>query len=352
MNGIQFLQQKNNVSNYMQLINIYISSNMQKKIFVTTFECICILIKVLKNKNMQFLNGAINYKFLLFREKKVTVGGVPTSKNKNKTKKNVSIKDEDSSSDEKVYANANVLEINEDMIHNKLFLEKTSDDNIFVKLLTLKPIFGSNCNSGTRVRKFASSKRLKIKFFLIKKKKVNKFEKWFQTWGLDDIFEYGTKNHAELEQRLPTEYDRYSQRYGWIDANINANGSGNNSNDNIDGDLEAGANATANINININTNINVNVNEHANIYALMELVESDIKPYLFIVCNEFKEYEIGNRQGKNTKTNAMDSWLNSHIEANVNNEDDDDRNEKDEEKWHMMPQTTKTTTTTEEETLE
>ncbi|ETO33920.1 hypothetical protein RFI_03176, partial [Reticulomyxa filosa] len=76
----------------------------------------------------------------------------------------------------------------------------------------------------------------------------------------------------------------------------------------------------------------------------MELMASDIEPYLFMVCNEFKEYQIGNRQGKKTKTktNAMDSWLNNHSEVDVNNEDE-------EEKWHMMPQTTTTTTTEEEE---
>ncbi|ETO01202.1 hypothetical protein RFI_36240 [Reticulomyxa filosa] len=64
----------------------------------------------------------------------------------------------------------------------------------------------------------------------------------------------------------------------------------------------------------------------------MKLASSDIEPYLFVVCNEFKEYEIGDRhdetEKKKKKTNLMDSWLNNHSKADVNDEDDD-RNEKE-----------------------
>ncbi|ETN98669.1 hypothetical protein RFI_38824, partial [Reticulomyxa filosa] len=91
--------------------------------------------------------------------------------------------EEDSSSDEKVYANANVLEINEDIIHNKLFLEKTSDDNIFVmfvkpdlrlewtKMLTLKPIHLTFVEHWQLPKAHFSSFLLLLIFFFYKKKK-------------------------------------------------------------------------------------------------------------------------------------------------------------------------------------
>ncbi|ETO35323.1 hypothetical protein RFI_01740 [Reticulomyxa filosa] len=68
----------------------------------------------------------------------------------------------------------------------------------------------------------------------------------------------------------------------------------------------------------------------------MKLAVSDIELYLFVVCNEFKEYEIGDRHDdiwkkEKEKTNVMDSWLNNHSKADVNDEDDD-RNEKEKEK--------------------